>query len=171
MTSTKKVSRLIYDFDLNAWWTEQHKREFRFQFNYSMNGYTKPYFTDETGRLFRDETGNLDHVDTIPMEIEWGRNNFGLDQAKTYSSVLVDSENARGGSLQYSIDGDQYKSLQDQINKPVSLLRFNQREQMNEGRDISYKFVHNDKGDAPIINGLTSFFSVTEMNPNEASTV
>jgi hypothetical protein len=43
---------------MNAWWTEEHKREIRFQFNHTMNGYTKPYFTDETGRLFRDETGN-----------------------------------------------------------------------------------------------------------------
>jgi hypothetical protein len=69
---------------MQGWWTEEHKREIRFQFTHTMNGYTKPYFTDETGRLFRDETGNLDNADPIPMEIEFGRNNLGTDQLKQY---------------------------------------------------------------------------------------
>lgn len=171
IVSTKKVCRLVYDFDLNAWWPEEHRREQRFQFNHTMNGYTKPYFTDETGRLFRDETGWTDAGDSIPMEVEWGRNNFGIDQAKVYNSVLVDSEDAEGGKLRYSIDGKQFNTMPTQITDLVTLITFGQRGQLIEGRDINYKFSHNDKGAPPIINGLTNFFAVTEMNPNEASRV
>jgi hypothetical protein len=157
---------LCYDFDLNAWWIEEHKREFRFQFNHTMHGYTKPYFTDETGRLFRDETGNLDNIDPIPMAIELGRNNFGSDQKKNYHSVLVDSENARGAALQYSIDGGNFETL-GEIDENVQKMIFPQRGNLIEGRDINYKIVHNSKGNPTVVNGLTSFYSITEGIPNE----
>ncbi len=165
--SAKQVVRLCYDFDLNAWWTEEHKREFRFQFNHTMNGYTKPYFTDETGRLFRDEIGNLDNADPIPLEIEIGRSNFGSDQKKTYMSVLVDSESARGALLQYAVDGGNFETL-GQITDDVSRFIFPQRGQLIEGRDINYKVVHNEVGDPAVFNGLTTYYSVTEALPNEA---
>lgn len=167
VASTKKVVRFCYDFDLNAWWTEEHKREIRFQFNYSMNGYTKPYFTDETGRLFRDETGNLDNFDPVPMEIEIGRDNLGTDQLKRFISVLVDSENARGAVLQYSLDGGPFKTHDGwQITDNVQKLIFPQGDQQPEARDIDYKFVHNDAGDPPIINGLTTYTSFAELVVN-----
>lgn len=159
--------RLIYDFDLNGWWTEEHKREIRFQFNHTMNGYTKPYFTDETGRLFRDETGNTDNGDPIPLEIEMGRNNFGTDQTKRFLAVLVDSENARGAVLQYSIDGGVFNSL-GQITDNVQKMIYPQGGQLLEGRDINYKIVHNDTGDPPIINGLTTYTNSAEMFVTEA---
>ena len=133
-----------------------------------MNGYTKPYFTDETGRLFRDETGNTDNGDSIPMEIEIGRSNFGSDQKKTYLSVLVDSENARGTTIQYAVDGGRFEAL-GIVNSNVSKLVFPQRGQLIEGRDINYKIVHNDKGEPAIINGLVTYFSTTEGKPDESS--
>lgn len=167
VASGKKVTRLCYDFDMNAWWAEEHKREFRFQFNHTMNGYTKPYFTDETGRLFRDETGNLDNADTIPLEIEVGRNNFGTDQTKVYMAALVDSEKAQTASVQYALDGGAFKTL-GQITNEVEKLVFKQGGQLIEGRDINYKIVHNDAGSAPEINGLTTYFGVNESIPNEA---
>lgn len=164
--STKKVTRLCYDFDMNAWWQEIHKREIRFQFNHTMNGYTKPYFTDETGRLFRDETGNTDNGDSIPLEIEIGRNNFGTDQSKNYASVLADTEKARGAIVQYAVDGKQFQTL-GQITNDVEKLVFKQGGQLVEGRDINYKIVHNDSGDAPAFNGLATYFGVNESVPNE----
>jgi hypothetical protein len=150
---------------MNCWWTEEHKREIRYQRNHSMHGYKKPYFTDDTGRLFRDETGNLDNFDPIPMEIEIGRSNMGTDQKKRFLSVLVDSESARGGSLQYSIDGKSFKTLGKIVNN-VQLLTFPQNNQIIEGRDINFKFVHNESGDPPIINGLTTYFFITEVSVN-----
>ncbi len=166
--STKKVIRLCYDFDLNGWWTEEHKREIRFQFNHNMNGYTKPYFTDDTGRLFRDETGNTDNGEAIPMEIELGRSNFGSDQKKTYLSVLIDSENARGATLMYAVDGERFESL-GEINSNIQKLSFPQGGQLIEGRDINFKFSHNAQGEPAVINGVTTFYSITEGKPDESS--
>ena len=150
---------------MNAWWTEEHKREIRFQFNYSMHGYTKPYFTDDTGRLFRDETGNLDNFDTIPMEIEIGRDNLGSDQLKRFISVLVDSENARGAVLQYSIDGGNFLTL-GEITQNVQKMVFPGGNQTPEGRDIDYKIVSNDSGDASVINGVDTYTSFAELTVN-----
>jgi hypothetical protein len=133
-----------------------------------MNGYTKPYFTDDTGRLFRDETTNLDNFDPIPLEIEIGRSNFGTDQKKIYNTVLIDSEDARGALIQYSIDGNRFETL-GQITDVVQKLQFPQGGQLIEGRDIDYKIVHNDTGDPSIINGLTTYFSVSERMPDESS--
>ena len=132
-----------------------------------MNGYTKPYFTDDTGRLFRDETTDLDNFDPIPMEIEFGRNNFGTDQKKVYASVLVDSENARGGTLQYSLDGGRFETL-GQVTENIEKLIFPQGGQLVEGRDINYKFVHNDSGNPPTLNGITTYFNITEPIPHES---
>lgn len=151
---------------MQAWWVEEHKREIRFQFMHTMNGYTKPYFTDETGRLFRDETGNLDNADTIPMEVEFGRNNFGTDQAKEYISMLIDSENARGGVMQYSVDNGPFDTL-GQTNTPSTKLIWNTTKQIVNGHDINYKFVHNDAGDAPALNGMSTYFKLTELIVNE----
>lgn len=131
-----------------------------------MNGYTKPYFTDDTGRLFRDEITNLDNVDTIPLEMELGRDNMGTDQVKKFSAVLVDSENARGAYLQYSLDNKQFHNL-GQITENVQKMIFPQGGQLVEARDIDYKFVHNDAGDPPVINGLTTYFSMSEMFVSE----
>lgn len=133
-----------------------------------MNGYTKLYFTDETGRLFRDETGNNDHGRTIPLDIELGRNNFNTDQKKTYNSVLVDSENARGATIQYSVDGGQFRTL-GTIHDRVGLLVFKQRGQLVEGRDINYRIVHNEEGDPTVINGIITYYSVSEGKPDESS--
>jgi hypothetical protein len=166
LASTKKVTRLVFDYDMQAWWPEEHKREFRFQFNHTMHGYTKPYFTDETGRLFRDETGNLDNFDTIPMEVEFGRNNFGTDQLKEYLSILVDSENARGGVIQYSLDNGSFNTLGQTVETSTK-LSFPTNGQLKEGHDINFKFVHNDPGAAPAFNGLSTYFKIQEIIVNE----
>lgn len=150
--------------NLNAWWTEEHNREIRFQFNHTMSGYTKPYFTDETGRLFRDETGWTDNGVAIPMEIEWGRNNFGTDQAKRFLTCLIDSENAEGAVLQYSVDNGPFKTLV-QITQNVQKIIFPIKESIPTGRDIDYKIVHNDTGAPPYINGITTWTSFEELIP------
>lgn len=152
---------------MNGWWTETHKREIRFQFNHTMNGYTKPYFTDETGRLFRDETGNLDNNEVIPFEVELGRTQFIDDTKKTYLSVLTDTEAAREATLQYSVDGGPYQTL-GQLTTNVNKFPFSTSQQPNvEGRDISYKFVHSDAGDPPVINGVSTRYNIQERIVNE----
>lgn len=132
-----------------------------------MSGYTKPYFTDETGRLMRDETGNTDNGDVIPFEVELGRNQFGSEARKTYVTVQTDTENAREAILQYALDGGQYKTL-GQLTKRINKLPFPTNGPTIEGRDISYKFVHSDAGDPPAINGVSTTYAIQERVVDEA---
>lgn len=162
----KTVTRVCYDFDLNIWWTEEHNREIRFQFLHEMNGYRKPYFTDENGYLFRDETGFTDFGNPIPMQVEIGRTNCGTEQGKNFLAVQVDSENARTGTLQYAIDGGDWLTL-GQISDPIQSMAFPQLPKQVSGRDINFRFVHNDYGDPPIFNGLIVYFSIVEALVNE----
>ncbi len=157
IASTKSVLRLIYDFDSNTWWPEFHKREFRFQFMHTMNGYTKPYFLDETGRLWRDETGNLDGVDTIPFEIQMGRNNQGTGFRKNYISCIVQTEKARGANIAVSLDGQQFRQV-GQVTNDVQEIKMTGY----AGRDIDFKITHNDPGDGPSFDGITTYWSFQE---------
>ncbi len=140
----------------------------RYQFMHTMHGYTKPYFADETGRLFRDETGHLDHADTIPMDIELGRDNFGTNQRKSYQTAMVDSEEARGAKIMYSLDGGNFETL-GEVNDKVTVLPFPTRGREIQGRDIDYRIVHNNPGSQTVINGITTYFNVIESVPNELS--
>ena len=131
-----------------------------------MNGYRKPYFTDENGYLFRDETGFTDAGNSIPMTIELGRTNCGTEQNKAYLSLLIDSENARGGIIQYSLDGGDFQTL-GQIKDNVQDLTFPSKDQLVSSRDIDFIFSHNDYGDPPVFNGLQVSFRITESIVNE----
>ena len=158
VASTKQCVVLVYDFDMNAFWPEYHTREMRFQFNHTMHGYTKPYFIDETGRLFRNETGNLDHADTIPFEVEIGDRNFGHDLSKTYDAVVVDANKSRLVQVQASVDDDEWINL-GQLDRASNSLTF---PRITAGRKVNYKFTHNDAGEAPSINGITTYYAVEE---------
>lgn len=158
VASTKEVYRLCYDFDGNAWAIETHKREHRFQFTHRMHGYKKGYFIDETGRLFRDETGYKDHNDTIPFEVELGRNNFGSPLRKNYHSVTLDVEQPAATVVHASVDDGQFVVL-GQLTKAVQTINFKYG---TSGHDVNYKFTHNDDGPGPIINAQDTYWSPQE---------
>lgn len=157
----KQVVRLIYDFDMNAFWPEYHRREFRAQFLHTMSGYTKPYFLDETGRLWRDETTNSDGNDTIPFEIETGSNNFGLDQMKEYDGCYIQSDKATNAQVNVSLDDGEWQSV-GQVNSTVQYIQF---PAWVRGRNINYRITHNDPGDSPIIDSITTEYLITETSP------
>lgn len=156
--SAKEVVRLIYDFDSNVWWPEYHRREFRFQFRHRMHGYKKPYFIDETGRLFRDETGNVDHFDTIPFDVELGRDNFGVTLKKNFHSYMADADQALGTQVFASIDNGNF-NLVGQVTKTINEFMFPFG---TEGHDINYRFTHNDISAPPIINSDVTYWSPLE---------
>ena len=158
IASTKKVIRMIYDFDMNVWWPEEHKREFRFQLMHTMNGYTKPYFLDETGRFWRDEVGGLDGIDTIPFEVELGRDNYGTGLRKTYIGAIVETERARGAQVLMSLDNGNWLDV-GQITTDVQEILFGPKV---TGRDVNFRFVHNDAGDAPSLDGITPYYLLEE---------
>jgi len=133
-----------------------------------MNGYRKPYFTDENGYLFRDETGFTDNGLSIPMIIDSGRTNCGTEQAKTWGALQVDSENARGAIVQLSFDGGDWQTYPGwQLKDNIQTLNFPQRGELIKSRDIDVRLVHNDYGDPPSVNGFTVYFAVAESIVNE----
>lgn len=169
LVSSKKITRLCYDFDLNIWWPELHTREVRFQFMHTMNGYRKPYFTDENGYLFRDETGLTDNGNSIPMMIEFGRTNCGTEQGKVFASVQIDSERTRTGIMQYKLDNGGWNTL-GQITEDIQTLTFPAKDVTKLGHDINMRFTHNNLGDPPYFNGWVLYFNnkqslVNEVNP------
>lgn len=166
LPTNKTIGRLCYDFDLNIWWYEEHNREIRFQFMHSMNGYTKPYFTDENGFMFRDETGLTDAGRSIPMMVEFGRMNCGSEQNKIFAALQIDSERTRTGIIQYQLDGGVWETL-GQVKDDIETFNFPQRGRINTGHDINLRFVHNNAGDPPIMNGGTIYFNTYESIVNE----
>lgn len=168
LVSSKKITRLCYDFDLNIWWPELHTREVRFQFIHTMNGYRKPYFTDENGYLFRDETGLTDNGNSIPMMIEFGRTNCGTEQGKVFASAQIDSERTRTGIMQYNLDNGSWDTL-GQITDDIQTLTFPAKETTKLGHDINLRFTHNNLGDPPYFNGWTIYFNNKQSLVNEVS--
>lgn len=132
-----------------------------------MNGYTKPYFTDENGYMFRDETSLTDNGLTIPMLVEFGRTNCGTEQAKVFGAVQIDSERTRTGIMQYSLDGGSWIVL-GQITQDIQTLNFPQgKGSLNTAHDINLRFMHNSAGDPPIFNGWSIYFNSYESIVNE----
>jgi hypothetical protein len=125
-----------------------------------MHGLTKPYFTDDTGRLFRDEVGFMDHNDTIPMEIVTYRDSLGTRYNKKFDGCVIESEDANATQIFRSIDNEQFINV-GEINKDVQYIKFDANIPM--GRDIAYKFTHNDAGSAPAIDGVETYFSNQEI--------
>jgi hypothetical protein len=123
-----------------------------------MHGYTKPYFFDDSGRLFRDETGNLDHVDTIPMMIQLGPSNFGNELAKEYFGCFADVEQAIGTTIAVSVDRGSFDVV-GEIGEQIDKITF---KQPKRGRVIDYRYYHNADSDAPTINGVVTYYTQTE---------
>jgi hypothetical protein len=80
--------------------------------------------------------------------------------------MLVDSENARGGIMQYSLDNGAFNTL-GQTTGPTTKLVFPTNNQLREGHDINFKFVHNGQGDPPAFNGMSTYFKINELIVNE----
>lgn len=133
-----------------------------------MNGYTKPYFTDENGLLFRDETGLNDAGNSIPMMLEFGRTNCGTEQEKIFESMLIDSERTRSGIVQYQMDAGNWETL-GQIIEPIGELMFSQVDEKKKGHDINLRFTHNTLGDPPFFNGWTVYFNSIQSLVNEVA--
>lgn len=157
--NTRQITRLCYDFDLNIWWTETHTREIRYQVNYTMNGYTKPYFADDTGKVMRDETTNTDAGDTIPFEVEVGRNNFGTEQVKNLIGCYVETQGARGAQILLAVEGGQYQVV-GEINTNNQQVVYPGT--LKTGRDVSIKIAHNNAADRPVLVGISNYFSQLE---------
>jgi hypothetical protein len=150
--------RFVYDFDMNIWSVESHTRNQRFQFTWTVSNVRNPYFQDDTGLILKDEDGNLDLTATIPWFMETGRDNFNFDELKSYSSVFIYAAKPAGCLVQYQLEGEGWKTL-GELRNTVQKFDFPLN---SEGHDINYRLALNAPGEAPIIEGISTHYSILE---------
>jgi len=154
-----KVYRFVYDFDLDAWEFEVHRREIRQQLVHTMHGYTKPYFVDNWGNFFRDETGDTDNGETIPFELDFGRDTQGVSEyRKHYIALAFESEAARSARVFSSIGGGELQKVGQLTNRYETIKYQNDP----KGFDNRIRILHNDPGERPIIDGPTIIYALEE---------
>lgn len=123
-----------------------------------MHGYTKPYFIDETGRVWRDETGNLDGVDTIPLEVELGRDHCGTLLRKNFTGLIISSEKARGTLVRLRLDNGNWRTI-GTITEDIQSFKL----PLNTlGVDINCAYSQNASGEPAILDGPTFFYTLDE---------
>ena len=157
-----KNIRLIYNFDMNNWWRESHKRRHVYSINSSISGVRRNYFLDENGFLFLDEDGDLDYQDTIPWYIRYGRLNFGSAFLKSLIGLYIHSDSATGSIVEYKTPGksNDWQKL-GQIDDIVASLGVNNS---LEARDFDIKIHGNAKGTAARIDGIEVWYDTKQSN-------
>lgn len=150
--------RFIYNFDLNVWSIESHTRNQRFQFIWTVSNVRNPYFQDDTGLVLKDESGYMDLTATIPWSIELGANQFGVDEGKSYETVFLYAPSPQGALVQYQIDSLPWQTL-GELKKPIQKFRFPLN---TEGNTINYRLSLNASGERPIVEGVSTHYSVIE---------
>ena len=157
-----KMTRLVYNFDMNVWWREDHKRRHVYGLNSSFSGTRKSYFLDETGRMFLDEDGDLDWNDTIAWYVRYGRNNFGNGLLKSLIGMYVHSENS-SGSVVFTKTSNKQRDWQKvgQLTELISELPI---QGVSDSRDFDFKISGNAKGAAARIDGIEVWFDAKQAN-------
>ena len=157
-----KNIRLVYNFDMNNWWRESHKRTHVYSINSSISGVRRNYFLDENGFLFLDEEGDLDYQDTIPWFLRYGRLNFGSAFIKSLIGMYIHSDSAAGSIVEYKTPGksNDWQKF-GQITDIVSSLS---TKDSVEARDFDIKIHGNAKGTAARIDGIEVWYDTKQSN-------
>lgn len=161
-TVNGKDIRLVYNFDMNNWWRETHKRRHIYGINSSISGTRKSYFLDENGTMFLDEDGDLDYQDTIPWFLRYGRQNFGNGFLKSLIGMYIHTDSATGSIIEYKTPGksNDWQKL-GQIDDIVTQLSVNDS---LEARDFDIKIHGNAKGTAARIDGIEVWYDTKQSN-------
>lgn len=142
--SSVEATILVYDFTLNAWSIDKLDRNMKSMFLHKMHGLEKIYFGDETGRVFRGDTGNTDNGKSIPFLVETKRvHQDRPEERKKYRRLYVYTKNGQNAIASISLDGKDFTTV-GQLNKNFTVIELGDR----EGNDISLRVTQNDKGEA-----------------------
>lgn len=160
--------RLCYDFDANTWSPERLGKQALISSTADFSGTLKPYFFAENGKMYMDETGNLDDDQTIPMEAGTGRDMFGTEQLKRFTGMLIYSRGANGMKVEAAVDGGQMKTIA-RIKGAVCYVPFpqNGESKLDNGTSFDWQIVGAIEGDPPYVEGATVYYSVEEDTPSE----
>jgi hypothetical protein len=165
-----KITRFVYNFDMNNWWREYYTRRQVFSFVSSISGVERCYFLDENGYMFLDEDGNLDYTDSIPWFIQYGRRAFGGTSNTHYSDSSM--KKLDGGYVYaYNISGSNLMVKTPGINKnwdtigqlvePISEINIPDTKPI-EGRDFDFKISGNSKSDPAKIEGIELWYTTIQ---------
>lgn len=164
--SLPKITRFIYNFDMNIWWREAHTRRQVFSLVSSISGVSRCYFLDENGNMFLDEDTNLDWTDSIPWFIQYGRRSFGGTMNTHYSDSsmkglsggYVYANNISGSELKVKVAGiDKSWETIGQLTEPISEITVPDTKPI-EGRDFDFKISGNSKSDPAKIEGIELWY-------------
>lgn len=148
---TTQCTVLVYDFSMNAWSTDQVDRNITTYLIHRMNGLEKIYFGDDTGRLFRDETGYSDNGKSIPFLIETKPFDQGVpEETKPYRRAYIYTKNGQMATAQYSVDGKEWKTF-GQLSRNVTPIELGDI----QGRNIAFRILQNDKGVGVVLLGIS----------------
>jgi hypothetical protein len=126
-----------------------------------MHGIEKSYFGDDTGRVYRDGTGQTDGGAPIQFLIETKRFNMQRpEETKTFRRVYVYSQRGQNATLSVSVDGGQFETL-GQLDDRVTAIELGEK----RGRDIAFRVSQNNGGEAVVFLGLSVVWLGGELYP------
>lgn len=160
--------RICYDFDANTWSPERLGYPALIQGIDDYTGELKPYFFSNNGKLYVDETGNLDDDKAIPMEAGTGPDMFGSEQIKKFTGMLIFSDAANGSKVMASVDGKQMKTI-GRIDRKVCYMAFpeNGDNKLERGVAFDWQIVSALEGDPPKVEGAVVYYTPEEDIPSE----
>jgi hypothetical protein len=136
---------------MNCWSEDTIDREVNSMSIYKMHGYEKIYIGDETGRVFRLDTGFSDNLKPIPFVIETKKFNQNLpEERKTYRRVYVYTKNGQLANFAYSVDGKEWQTV-GRLSKSLTAVDLGEV----KGNDIAFRISQNDIGEGVSLIGVS----------------
>lgn len=158
--------RVCYDFDANTWDIESLAYPAIIQDSDDYTGMLKPYFFSGNGRLYMDETGNMDDDKTIPFRGNTGKSILGFPQRKKFYGVTMFTRNCSGLRVDASVDGGQFMTV-GRIEGESCFIKFNEQGDnvLPRGIAIDWRVSGRLDGDAPAVDGAVVWYAIEEEVP------
>ena len=166
-----KITRFIYNFDMNVWWREAHTRRHVLSINSSISGTRRNYFLDELGGMYLDEDTNTDAGVSIPWFLQWGRRDLGLfyrgsstkSSMKSLTGIYVHAKNIAGSPFMVKTTGaDKWQTISS-LTEATSRIEVSDNTPI-ESRDFDFKVSGNSKSDPAKIEGIEVWHRVLQSN-------
>lgn len=158
--------RVCYDFDANTWDVESLGYPAILQDSDDYTGELKPYFFGGNGRLYLDETGNMDDDKNIAFRGRTGKSILAFPQRKKFYGVTMFTRNASGLRLTASVDGGDWKTV-GRIEGETCFIKFSEQGDnvLPSGVAIDWQISGRVEGAAPAVDGAVVWFAIEEDVP------
>ncbi len=156
-------TRAVYDFGSNTWDIDALNHNSYMYANDSSSTTIKPFFVSDDGRLFQDDTGDLDDDKAIRFEAVLGKTNYGIENDKRYLGAYIYSRNAIGLKISLAVDNEDavlvgeiarnYGQLDYPVNDNIRAL---------QGSTATIKILGALKGPAPHIEAFNDIYTMVQ---------